>query len=48
MKKMYKQPESQIEELILGSVILTGSTVVNNNALSGGDGGSGSTIPTVD
>lgn len=47
MKKMYKQPQSQIEELVLGSMILAGSTVVNNNALGGGDGGS-TPIPTVD
>lgn len=45
MKKMYKKPNVETTEVHC-STILTGSTVVNNEPLSGGNGGSNT--PTAD
>lgn len=39
MKKMYKQPEIETAEVLSSTVLLTGSTVVNNTDLTGGSEG---------
>ena len=36
MKKMYKKPIVEQAEMLCGASVLTGSSVVNNDPLSGG------------